>query len=215
MTKLLLNRILLKDGTKLYRPLAISFERDKYSEPFVKFILPDLAKMDIEQFKGSNPLSDSSTQIGRVSKGLREFSYHYIGGVMHFKHDNLGRTQEERNVHTLSPAYIVKVLRLFIYDIQNFEAYTKTITSQDFVLSSEWSGKPRIISVFLAHTGPPINLEIVGSMPIDGLELTTDIDTDVRLLITDEELVGPYPPKVTLGVYVPNEKVVLPDKAKQ
>lgn len=210
MAKLSLRRLLIRNGPKLYRPVALSFERDKYSEPFVKFILPDLAKMDTEQFAGSDPNADSSVSIGSVPKGLQEFSYHYLGGVMHFKHRDLGYMEQERRVHTLSPSYLIKVLRLIIYDIQHLEPYTKKVTSHDFVFPPEWSGKPRILSVYLAHTGTEVRMEVESSRPLGGLQITTTVDPNVRVLITDEEMLGPFPPKGVLGVYIPNEKVVLP-----
>lgn len=212
MGRLLISRVLIKEGCKLYRPLSVSFEIDKYSEPYVKFIFPDLARMDVEQFSVTDPNADSSVSIGKVPRGILEYTYHYIGGVSHFVHKQLKYLNEEKDVPTLHPTYIIKVIRLYIYDIKQLQPFYKKITCNDTVIEEEWNGNPRILSVYLAHTGPSINLEIAGKNPIRGLQFNTNVDTNARLLITDEEMLKPYTTKGNMGLYVPSEKIVLPNK---
>ena len=82
--KIELTRILLQlpDGT-LRRLCSFGNPKDKLDESYLKLVFPDLHRQPLQK-----TLQNSQWEIQEIDvapEGMSEFSYHYKGGIAHFK----------------------------------------------------------------------------------------------------------------------------------
>lgn len=142
MSKLRTNKIFLKDQAgNYYRICSVANPKDYTGEYYLKIMFPDIK--DIPLITGEHDEKGVVGKIGRLPKGLQEFSYHYRSGVSHFK-DSSGRVDRETNKPTLFSFPALHLVRFIVRSLALFGVKNGSeITGGDLVLPGVFDGRPR------------------------------------------------------------------------
>jgi hypothetical protein len=148
--KLELTRILLPlpDGT-LRRICSFSNPKDKRGDPYVKLVFPDLHGQPLERTMQNSRWEIQDTEI--APDGMSEFSYHYKGGIAHFKDALSSHIDQDWIVPNIQKSPCLHLLRFLIFNLQwsnTFPAFK--VSSRDFVIPRPFDGRARCIEFWIS-----------------------------------------------------------------
>jgi len=192
MNRLQIRRVIIKDlGGNYYRICNICNPIDKYKEPYLKIMFPDL-KYDMF-IETSNDAELNITGRKLVSKRINEFSYHYINGISHYKSSSKEYYDQGKNLPKLKEKILINILRISIHSISGLKPFNKIkVTNKDLVLNNIFDGNSRCLE-FQLSSDPDIRIINVGptkqlaiyEWKLDQSETYLCLSDDVYLVIPD------------------------------
>ena len=149
--KIELTRILLQlpDGT-LRRLCSFGNPKDKLDESYLKLIFPDLHRQPLQKI-----LQNSQWEIQEIDvapEGMSEFSYHYKGGIAHFKDALSSRIDQDWIVPDIQKSPCMHLLRFLVFNVQWSKPFPASkLSSHDFVMPRPFDGRARCIEFWLSN----------------------------------------------------------------
>jgi hypothetical protein len=135
-----LTRILLQlpDGT-LRRVCSVGNPKDKLDERYLKLVFPDLHRRPLHR-----TLQNARWEIKDIKiapDGMSEFTYHYKGGVAHFKDAVSSHLDQDWVVPNIQTSPCLHLLRFLIFNLQWSKPFPASkISSRDFVIPRPFDG---------------------------------------------------------------------------
>lgn len=149
MNKLDIKNIFIKDQqNNFYRICGISNPTDSRGEKYIKLVFPDLK--DVPLIGETNDALMKITKSELLKEGILEFSYHYRGGVSHYKEPRQKYIDRQYNLPKIDDKGGLHLLILKIHSLTGFKANNKSkIKNGDIVLRHSFNDKSREISFML------------------------------------------------------------------
>lgn len=200
LKKLRLQRIFLKDSEgNHFRICSFANTRDKAGEFYIKLLFPDTRNIPLLTETYGKDLSVKDREI--LLSGVQEFSYHYYGGVAHFKDNPESPVDRKTGLPTILDYPALHLLRYEVYSVFPFEPHNSSEVADGFVLPLIFDDKPRAFE-FVVSTES--NIDVVNTENADHQKLykfNLD-DSGVNLFITDGFwLAKPSRPDVLTNIF--------------
>lgn len=194
-----MNRVLiLGEDKKLRRVCKFGHDKDKKNEGYLKFSFPDLQGKLC--FSRDVPINEE----------LIEFSYHFDGGVSHFKSRQGGHIKQKINLIKLGDTTLIYLFKYIIYDLDNFKVYRKNIEVNDLKLKDPFNlRKGRVIEFYLGHSKKNAIIPEIRSdhSEYENIRLhpyAKEVD-DIRLLLVELDFKEKPMEKTGLSIFRPDE----------
>jgi hypothetical protein len=135
-------RILIKDNEgSAYRICSFYHGKDKYKDPYLKFLFPDFSKLPMVR----KDLKHLSTD--RFSAGLDQISFHYGTGVSTFKNKN--NYYDKRKTMAIGEMGFLPLFTLIIFNLSAFNKFNiSKKTGNDLEIVKPWR-KTRLLTFYL------------------------------------------------------------------
>ena len=149
--KIELTRILLQlsDGT-LRRICSFGNPIDKLDDPYLKLVFPELHGQPLQRTL-QNPRWEIE-EMEVAPDGMSEFSYHYKGGVAHFKDALSSRIDQDWVVPKIQKSPCLHLLRFLIFSLVWSKPFSASkLSSRDFAMPRPFDGRARCIEFWLSN----------------------------------------------------------------
>lgn len=149
MSKPKIKRVWLK-GPKgeFYRIFSVANPVDHKGEYYLKIMFPDLSQRTM---LGANHDAEGDiTHYDESTNKFQEFTYHYLGGVSHYKNSKK-RIDHKRQLPTLRDFPVAHVLRLTIFRLTPFIPRSPSaMGADDIVIQSVFDPRfPRLFEIIV------------------------------------------------------------------
>lgn len=174
---MVMQRLLIKGGGgNLYRLCRFAYNTDGKNEGYIKFSFPD--------FKNRQGFSSGIP----IDQGVIEFSYHFEGGVSHFKTTQGNYPLQKKGLIQLKDTTLMHLFSCSIFDLSNLKVFKKQKALHDLELKDNFNkNKGKLIEFYLGHAVKnAIVPEIrANHLNCENLKLHPYSNGKVRLLIVE------------------------------
>lgn len=161
MAKLSIRRVFIRDFDGLYFEICgISNPKDHFGEHYVKIVFPKfeytklIAQERDDEFK--------PTSYDEFKTRVQDFTYHYNGGVAHYKTTLPGYMDQIRKLPTLHSSNALDLLTYTIFTLIPMHPVDKTkVNTTDFVLEYPFNEMPRDIQITMS-ADPDVKITNIG-----------------------------------------------------
>lgn len=148
--KIELTRILfeLSDGT-FRRICSFGNPKDKWGAAYLKLVFPDLHGKPLERTLQNSKWEIKDREI--APDGMSEFSYHYKGGVAHFKDAPSSYVDQDWIASGTDKQPCLHLLRFLIFNLGWSSPFPASkLSSRDFVIPRPFNGRARCIEFWIS-----------------------------------------------------------------
>ncbi len=161
MNKLAIKRVFIRDLEGSYFKICgISNPQDRFGEYYVKIVLPTFEHTSwIGQERDDN---FNPTSYEEYKMSIQEFTYHYNGGVAHYKTTDPKYLDQIKELPCLQESKGLDLLTYTIFSLSPWKPHdAENIAETDYVLKHPFNEMPRDIQITLSND-PDVRMTNIG-----------------------------------------------------